>query len=584
MEKREFREPADVRTVGETLEGLLPGALKRDSMPSWPPDVFAIAAYLLRESAAYLRVIEEWPPTTDSPPEGSGDDKEAWVKKMQKLGRQWHESTDTPPAPLLDWWQSLLVHRATPLDKIAAIQPLLHSLVQLCAVADEASVGTGIRYRNKELTRLREETRLSAREGVGSSFCKEVDPSRARVLPKCHTPQTGLTVRSLSHHLSLWTSQEVIPHWRRYPYRFWRDQEIQESEEQPHSINLLLAPWPRQVRPVAFRPAQPSRGRLDNMPGNFGFFRYQGDPAAAQLEHKVRALFRAASRLTDQVDGIVLPEMALHQQEYEAIRGLAAAEGSFLIAGVYQPRVDEDNDSGPGRNYLALEVPLSGTHYIEERQDKHHRWRLDRSQIVQYGLGGQLDPERSWWEYSKTRSRELTFVSLLPWLSLCALLCEDLARQDPVSRLVRSVGPNLVIALLMDGPQLTSRWPARYATVLAEDPGSSVLTLTSLGMCSQSRPPGYSVRRTVALWKDASSGKAIEIDVEPDADGILLNLVRTKDEEWTADGRSDHGAAGYPILAGIHQVKISAEDLKQVREGSKDEDTTAGSPRNQGEL
>jgi len=36
---------------------------------------------------------------------------------------------------------------------------------------------------------------------------------------------------------------------------------------------------------------------------------------------------------------------------------------------------------------------------------------------------------------------------------MCALVCEDLARPDPVANIVRAVGPNLVIALLMDGPQ-----------------------------------------------------------------------------------------------------------------------------------
>jgi hypothetical protein len=116
------------------------------------------------------------------------------------------------------------------------------------------------------------------------------------------------------------------------------------------------------------------------------------------------------------------------------------------------------------------------------------------------------------------------------------------------------VGPNLVIALLMDGPQLTSRWPARYATVLADDPGSSVLSFTSIGMCEFSRPPGKSPSRTVALWKDAYSGEAVQIDLPHGADAILLNLVRHVDEEWTADGRSDYGAAGYPALAGIHPV------------------------------
>jgi len=52
---------------------------------------------------------------------------------------------------------------------------------------------------------------------------------------------------------------------------------------------------------------------------------------------------------------------------------------------------------------------------------------------------------------------------------LTVLICEDLARLDPVNDLVRAVGPNLVMSLLMDGPQLTTRWPARYATVLADD-------------------------------------------------------------------------------------------------------------------
>jgi hypothetical protein len=40
----------------------------------------------------------------------------------------------------------------------------------------------------------------------------------------------------------------------------------------------------------------------------------------------------------------------------------------------------------------------------------------------------------------------------------------------------------MVVALLLDGPQLASRWTARYASMLLDDPGSAVLTLTSYGM------------------------------------------------------------------------------------------------------
>ena len=193
---------------------------------------------------------------------------------------------------------------------------------------------------------------------------------------------------------------------------------------------------------------------------------------------------------------------------------------------------------------------------MDVKQYKHHRWQLDKRQIVQYGLGGQLDPNMLWWEHTSTQARKLTFVSLLGWLSFSFLVCEDLARQEPVARLVRAVGPNLVIALLMDGPQLAGRWPDRYATVLADDPGSSVLTLTSIGMAQLSRPPGVSPSRSVALWKDAKSGAARQIDLPAGADGLVLNLARHLEEEWSADGRTDGGVAGYPILAGVHPVRI----------------------------
>jgi hypothetical protein len=189
---------------------------------------------------------------------------------------------------------------------------------------------------------------------------------------------------------------------------------------------------------------------------------------------------------------------------------------------------------------------------------------------VQYGLGGQLDPEVQWWEYATVEARRLTFVSLLDWLSFCFLVCEDLARQEPVARLVRAVGPNLVIALLMDGPQLASRWPGRYATVLADDPGSSVLTLTSIGMANLCRPPGVSPSRTVALWKDAKSGAARQIDLPLGAEGLVLNLTRRQEAEWSADGRSDEGATGYPILGGVHPIFLDrGKRTRKVSEKSK---------------
>ena len=157
-------------------------------------------------------------------------------------------------------------------------------------------------------------------------------------------------------------------------------------------------------------------------------------------------------------------------------------------------------------------------------ESKHHRWRLEERQILQYDLGERLDPMMQWWEHIQIGPRELHFVTLADWLVLSFLICEDLARLDPVNQLLHSVGPSLIIALLMDGPQLSSRWGARYATVLADDPGSSVLTLTSIGMCERqpgSRPATF---RVVALWKDGFCGRGRFAGAGKD--GIVLCLRR----------------------------------------------------------
>ena len=57
---------------------------------------------------------------------------------------------------------------------------------------------------------------------------------------------------------------------------------------------------------------------------------------------------------------------------------------------------------------------------------------------------------------------------------LASIMCEDLAQIDEVADVMRSVGPTIVITPLLDGPQLSSRWAARYASVLADDPWSAV--------------------------------------------------------------------------------------------------------------
>ena len=103
---------------------------------------------------------------------------------------------------------------------------------------------------------------------------------------------------------------------------------------------------------------------------------------------------------------------------------------------------------------------------------------------------------------------------------------------------MNAIGPNLVVALLMDGPQLEQRWPGRYATALAEDPGSAVLTVTSLGMVERSRNPGDAQNREIALWKEPN-GRARVLKLSEGSHGLLLTLTNRLVENFTLDGRGD---------------------------------------------
>jgi hypothetical protein len=291
------------------------------------------------------------------------------------------------------------------------------------------------------------------------------------------------------------------------------------------------------------------------MPYRFGFFSYEPrnvDPGST-LE-RFRALFESAEKIAGRIDAVIFPEVALTREEFRRIERWLQEKRCILVAGVS----DTTDKGNPGKNSVEIRLPLLVANYegsLPITQWKHHRWCLDRRQIIQYSLGGQLDPSKVWWEHIQLAERRLAVIAVGD-LALCALVCEDLARQDPLARLVRAVGPSLVIALLMDGPQVAERWSARYATVLADDPGSSVLTLTSLGMCQSCNPPGFERSRAIGLWKDAKSGSAVRIELDAGAEGVVLNLFRHRDQEWTADGRERprEALASYPVLAGVHQV------------------------------
>lgn len=247
----------------------------------------------------------------------------------------------------------------------------------------------------------------------------------------------------------------------------------------------------------------------------------------------------------------------MSQAEWAIVEEIAIQRKVLLVSGI-----TDDTDKVTQQPVNSCRIRLGNETAREEtreayRQAKHHRWCLDRSQVLQYDLGGQIPSTKRSWENSHIGKRDVFFATIGGWLTFSVLICEDLARQDPIAETLRSVGPSLVIALLMDGPQLASRWSARYASVLADDPGTSVLTVTSLGMCVRSRPTGpvpFKPSRVIALWKDKLYGFR-EIALPEKMAGCVLSLSFESREEFTADGRSDSRRTQVPVFSGISVIE-----------------------------
>jgi hypothetical protein len=305
-------------------------------------------------------------------------------------------------------------------------------------------------------------------------------------------------------------------------------------------------PWPLTIEAHHFRPVAPAA--IANMDADvYGFFEFA--PEAPLDGDALRAVLAAALAGPECVDAVVFPEGALAPADLDVVEHVLDEHGvRFLVAGVRGRR----DEGGFARNYLHFGVrrPSGWEHYD---QDKHHRWCLDGRQVEQYHLTRSLSPGKLWWEAMDVRERILHVFDLGLGVTATPLVCEDLARLDEVAELVRRLGPSLVVALLLDGPQLASRWPCRYSSILADEPGSSVLTLTALGMAARSRPPGKHPSRVVAHWNNRTDGLQ-EIELEPGAAAVLLTASVESATLWTADGRRHADVPGLS-LTGIRQLR-----------------------------
>lgn len=503
-----------------------------DELTRWPPDVFAVANLVLDHSESYRFVVapppgRRWPRLPD------------WNVQVCAAAREWADAAsrggDTAPALVRRNWDVVSRGRETPLESIRRgdVWTLIDALLTLHATADEACANVSTSGSRAAPTSF--EARAWRRLQEHGSLSR-LSPTRVRIVPKTHLCAHGITIRSLSRYLAL--SYEPVD-------IRWRGVERRPDVRQP-DYSIVLFPWPLAITSRDFKPADPET--LENMDlATFGFFEFRPDqPLDREL---LRAVLREAEERAGRLDAVVFPESALDQRETGAVERILDEFGAtFLIAGMH----GKHERGGLSRNYLHFGVRApAGWERLE--QDKHHRWCLDERQIRQYHLTRSLDPDKLWWEAIDVRERALHVIDIGAGVTVAPLVCEDLARLDEVADVVRRIGPSLVIAVLLDGPQLASRWPSRYASVLVDEPGSAVLTLTSLGMAARSRPPGKTVSRVVAHWNNRRDG-IHEIELEPGSSAVLVSAALDKTTSWTADGRRHDDVPGIR-LAGVDQLR-----------------------------
>jgi hypothetical protein len=543
-------------TLESTWHAASGGAIS-DELLGWPPDVFALTNVILARSEAFrfaLSPVEEWPPA------GYPD----WGLRVEEGGLHWGAWVEHRRGPLpelvVQEWAALKARADVPLEDLAeGLDPrLCVALLTLHSMADEACAGLGVALDTSDAVASVYRARgreLLVRTGSMARF----DPRLLKVLPKVRTPPTG---RPAFSRYACVQGPGIAARWHKIPARH------RGTDLRSEYATLLLLPWPLEVNASDFRPIEGSVQRPSKDP--FGFFEFV--PAQGLDFDLLDRVLVTAHREAGSVDVVCLPESAVQEGEIDELEALLHDHGVVaLVTGVRQ---QSPEPSRAPYNWLHMgfnprlvkgdSLPSApGPPWFHIRQRKHHRWSLDEAQIYQYHLGGVLHPHVRWWESMEVPRRSVQFVEVAE-LTLASLVCEDLAQYDDVAELVRQVGPTIVLTVLLDGPQLDSRWAARYASVLADDPGSAVMTLTSYGMVQRSRPRGLGASPVIGLWKDPARGVR-EIPLEQGAHGVLLTVCTDRATRRSADARIpvDNGISCFDVA--VHQVRASPTGTRSPR-------------------
>jgi hypothetical protein len=518
-----------------------------DRLLEWPPDLFALTNVLLTRAEAfrYALSFRGWP-------SGPFGDRAEGVEQAGRRWSAWAENrTGAIPDLVAGEWSVLSEGAEVPLEQLAVggDRRVCEALLTLHAIADEACAGLGVALDSSHgegcLYRARGRE-LLARTGSMA----RIDARLLRVLPKITTPPTG---RLAFSRYACVLGPGIDARWHKIPARH------RGTDLRSEYATLLLLPWPLRVQASDFHPVG-SVQRLTKDP--FGFFEFA--PAEGLDLDLLDRVLVAARQEAGSVDVVLLPESAVEEREIDNLETLLDGHGVVtLVAGVRQT-VEPDRfpsnwlhmGFNPRLEKGALPPSEGREPWFHLRQNKHNRWSLDQDQVEQYHLGGVLHPHIRWWEAMDVPRKAIQFVEVAE-LVQAWLVCEDLAHNDDIAQLMRSVGPTVVLTVLLDGPQLTSRWTARYASVLADDPGSAVLTLTSYGMVERSRPHGREASQVIALWKDPTRGVR-EIPLEAGAHAVLLTVAMDRATRFSADGRWPIENSTSCSAVAVHQVRASS--------------------------
>ena len=470
--RRNTRSSADesALTVGDVVRRLLPygtqiepNRLPWRHCPTWPPDVFTAAVGVVHASSCY----------TEPAIALSRDDAERAQKRSRaaahiEAGKSWADRMIIP-ALARQHWAALYAAFDAPIDDSTRVaETWKRAALALVAITDEACKGAGYfpvgadGIANFVWYELMAHGRGEPALALPHSIALLVPNEVACVLPKSLTPNVGCTLRSLTHHVAILPGKGVVkPEWLVNPgdevsRRIERAKKRQPREHLSDEVfNILLVPFPYVIHATDFNVTRPASDLGD------GYFTLAQNwlmngnrrVSATAMAKFLGMLIENAETDAGPVHAVVLPEGVFNQTLARPVaQGLAKRfrHLELFITGqiIKIPRGQ--------RNVAAQYRLLDGEIISVIEQSKHHRWRLEESQIRQYQLGGIFDPNFNWWENIDVHNRSIGFSINRHDAIIAALVCEDLARNEPVLPTVAAVGPTLVIALLLDGPQLTS--------------------------------------------------------------------------------------------------------------------------------